>query len=155
MTWEQFTDVLPILTLILGYGGSRLSDRWREDKDRERIMVQRAAEVDGEALLELQDLFVRMPAKWGEAVDYINAAVRAQIDPPPHEAYAMSANCAELYVLEWDSVSTTRCAASCLAVIVAASAGRGTATTDSIATSTVAPINRLSALKRGGVSAEG
>jgi hypothetical protein len=93
MTWEQFTDllaiVLPIVTLILGFAGSRLSDQWREDKDRERIVVQRAADVEGEALLKLQDLFVRMPTKWDDAINYINAAVRSEIDPPPHEAYTI------------------------------------------------------------------
>jgi hypothetical protein len=35
MTWEQFTDVLPILTLALGYAGSQFSDRLRERHERD------------------------------------------------------------------------------------------------------------------------
>jgi hypothetical protein len=43
MTWDQFTDVLPIITLILGYGGTRLSDRWRERGNCRRPVGLRGA----------------------------------------------------------------------------------------------------------------
>lgn len=69
MTWEQFTDVLPILTLALGYAGSQFSDRLRERHERERIVLQRAADVEGEALLELQDLLIDLPDKWLDHLD--------------------------------------------------------------------------------------
>jgi hypothetical protein len=66
MTWEQFTDVLPILTLVLGYAGSQFNDRHRERHEREQVILQRAADVEGEALLALQDLLIDLPHQWAD-----------------------------------------------------------------------------------------
>lgn len=69
MTWDQFTDVLPVATLILGYLGSQYSERRKERHEREQIVLQRAADVGGEALLELQDLIIELPDKWLDHID--------------------------------------------------------------------------------------
>jgi hypothetical protein len=82
MTWEH---VLPILTLVLGYAGAQFSDRLRERRERERIIVQRATDVEGEALLELQDLLIALPHEWVEWLnrlsDYEREHGAGNIDP--------------------------------------------------------------------------
>ena len=69
MTWEH---VLPILTLVLGYAGSQFSDRLRERHERERIVVQRAADVEGEALIGLQDLLIDLPHEWAAILNRVD-----------------------------------------------------------------------------------
>jgi hypothetical protein len=83
MTWEQFTDILPILTLVLGYAGSQFGDRLRERHERERIVLQRAADVEGEALLELQDLLIDLPDKWLDNLHrwHRHEMERGELDP--------------------------------------------------------------------------
>jgi hypothetical protein len=77
MTWEQFTDVLPILTLVLGFAGSQVLDRRRERHDRDRVVLQRAADVEGEALLELQALLIDLPHEW---LDWLNRLVEHEAE---------------------------------------------------------------------------
>lgn len=39
MTWDRFIDVLPIITLVLGYVGSQWESRRREMRDRAETRV--------------------------------------------------------------------------------------------------------------------
>jgi hypothetical protein len=72
MTWEQFTDVLPIITLILGYAGTRQSDRWKERKDRERDILRRVEDREDAALVELQDVLPTLPVTEADVVNALN-----------------------------------------------------------------------------------
>jgi hypothetical protein len=87
MTWEQFTDVLPILTLVLGYAGSQFNDRHRERHEREQVILQRAADVEGEALLALQDLLIDLPHLWVEDLNRWHDHERERGELDPEDAY--------------------------------------------------------------------
>ena len=67
MTWERFFDaLLPFIGVIIGVASTRLGDERREKHERERIVVNRAIDIEGEALIELQDRLVELPAVWIE-----------------------------------------------------------------------------------------
>jgi hypothetical protein len=65
MTWEQFTTllaiILPVVTFGLGYVGSLYTESKRDRRERERVAVARRAEVEQEALLEVQSILLTLP----------------------------------------------------------------------------------------------
>jgi hypothetical protein len=50
--WDQ---LWPALALVAGFVLSQITERRRERHDRDRIVLQRATDVEREALLELQE----------------------------------------------------------------------------------------------------
>jgi hypothetical protein len=87
MTWEQFTDVLPIITLILGYGGTRLSDRWREGQDRERDVRRRVADREDAALVALQEILPLLPVVESDVVKATNDLRSDAAETDPDKRY--------------------------------------------------------------------
>jgi hypothetical protein len=73
--WE---GVLPVVTLVLGYFGSLYTERWREERERERAVLNRIADIETEALIELQDLLITLPRLWSDRVDAVNRVIAAR-----------------------------------------------------------------------------
>ena len=55
MTWNQFRDVLPIITLVLGYFGTTLTETRREHRAERQRRIDAASDFQRTTMLELQD----------------------------------------------------------------------------------------------------
>ena len=75
MSWEA---VPPVITLVLGYLGSLYTERWREGRERERAVLNRIADIETEALIELQDLLTTLPQLWSDRVEVLNRVIAAR-----------------------------------------------------------------------------
>jgi hypothetical protein len=98
MTWERFFDaLLPFIGVIIGVASTRLGDERREKHERERIVVNRAIDIEGEALIELQDRLVELPAVWIEPswMIYTSNEERGVGGTDPEDAYAVVTRAAE------------------------------------------------------------
>jgi hypothetical protein len=80
LTWDRFTDILPVITLVIGYLGALYSERQRARQELQRSILDRVAALEGQTLLELQDLLDQLPhlawnayqllAQWAEEQDW-------------------------------------------------------------------------------------
>jgi hypothetical protein len=75
MNWAHFKDVLPIITLMLGYFGTLFSQSRFEQRDRKRAIAQRITDLEIESLIELQDILAKLPAEWIAWVKALNVAL--------------------------------------------------------------------------------
>jgi len=94
VSWAQFTDVLPLLTLVGGFLASQRIERRRERHDRNRIVLQRATDVEGEALLELQERLPELQVEWVDLLDRWARFVDQGGELDPEDAYEASVKAA-------------------------------------------------------------
>jgi hypothetical protein len=69
MTWERFIAllaiILPLITFGLGYFGSLYTEARREKRQREQTILNRIADTERDALLELQRTLPQLVRLWG------------------------------------------------------------------------------------------
>ena len=87
--WDRFIDVLPILTLVLGYLGSQWDGTRRAKREREDGRVEAEAAFQRATILELQDvtsLYVQSLIEWSYSAD----STSTQIDASWHRLYQLN-----------------------------------------------------------------
>jgi len=74
VTWQQFKDVLPIITLIVGYLGSLYTEHRRDRRADLRERQRRRSEFQRQVILGLQDDLIEFWQALQEQVGDMTAA---------------------------------------------------------------------------------